>query len=448
MKRSPCRWLVFAALLLAGCASSTQLARRSDEALQRGDLRKAYEMARRALDKEPGNPAAQGAFANAATQLSDDYKGRVLRLAAVDTIAAARMALDFRSARMEFARYPVTLPQDPPYRERETLVLGAAARIRYAEAARSLAAGRPKEAVRRYEECAEFVPGYLDVDEQAAVAMDRATSWVAVMPFDNQVAIPGLGHDLSGRVGGELAVRAGSPAFRFTRAISPSELDGKLTVTQARGLTREQAVELGRTLGVERVVAGRLTGLRTNTVTEDMTHPIWHRTLEKLPDGTVQEHWERVDLRVIDRVRTVELTCTYEVVEVLTGEVLATRTEPVGAAARIVWSDFVAEDDCDDYALATPAMRQKDSRDADNRAREWKSRYGDRTLPTFLETVREQRDKRARYHSRYRDEFYGDTRARPVFMGELPDEDEMAWVALRDAWKPVIQSLQALDPVD
>jgi hypothetical protein len=448
MRRSRHRWLLFAMLLLAGCASSSQLARQSEDALEKGDMRKAYEKARRALDKDPGNGAAQSAFANAATQLSDDYKARVMRLAEVDTIAAARMALDFKAARMEFARYPVTLPEDPPYRDHEARVVDAAARIRYREAGQSLADGRPKEATRRYEECAEFVPGYRDVDRKALEAMELAIARVAVMPFDNQVDVPGLGHGVSGRIGEELMRRAGSPAFRFTRALPPAELDEKLTVAQARGLARDQAVALGRRLGVQRVVCGRLSGMRMNTTTDDVTQPIYRRVLEKQPDGGTEERWERIDLRVIDRLRTMDMSCAYEVVDVKSGAIVASGSVPAQAAARIVWSDYVARDDCDDYALVTPAMRQADARAADARVKDWKERYGDRTLPKFLETVREQRDKRTRYHSRYRDEFYPDTRSRPVFMGELPDEDEMAWVALRDAWKPVIEALRGLDPVD
>lgn len=448
MRRARHLLIAVATLLLAGCASSTRLAQQSDEALARGDLRTAYEKARRALDKEPANTAARGAFANAATQLADDFKGRVLRLAEVDTIAAARMALDFRGMRAEFSRYPVALPDDAPYGAREARIVDAAARIRYVEAGRSLEAGRPKEAVRRYEECVTFVPGFRDADARAAGAMERAIARHAVLPFENGVDVPGLGHELARRIGDELVRRAGSPAFRFTRAMTPGELDEKLTVAQARGLTREQAVALGRRLGVARVVCGRLSGMRSHSATEDRTVPIWHRTLEKQDDGSTAEHWEREEMRVIDRLRTVAMTCTWELVAVSSGEVLASRTESSEAAARIVWSDFIARGDCDDYALVTPEMRTADARGADARHKDFRKRYGDRTLPQFLEGVRTQRDQRARYQPRFRDEFHADTRARPVFLGGLPDEDELARVALRDVWRPVIGRLQELDPLD
>ncbi|NOT33273.1 MAG: hypothetical protein HOP12_03790 [Candidatus Eisenbacteria bacterium] len=436
------------ALALASCAGPDRLARQSEEALERGDLRKAYEKARRALDKSPENPAARNAFAAVATQMSDDYKGRILRLAPADTVVAARKALEFRELRAEFARYPVTLPGDAPYLESEQRIVRGAAGIRYREATQSLRDGRPKEAVRRFEECAEFVPGFRDVDRRIPEAFERAVTRIAVLPFDDQVEVPGLAMGLATRIGDEVRKRAGSPSFRFTRVLPIGDLEDRLTVSQARGLTRDQAITLGRQLGAQRVVWGRVTGLRTNTTLADESLPIWRRSSYRDTSGTTQYRWEREYLRVIDRERVVSVSSVLELIDVKTGEAIVTRVEPREAIARIVWSKDLASGGHDDYALYSGDQRRTDSRGCDAMEKRFKERYGDRSLPTFLDGLEENRDVRGRYRPDYRSEFYRDTRRQPVFLGELPHEDELVWVALRDLWNPVYEALRELDPQD
>ena len=80
-------------LLALGCASANKMSRRSELALMAGDLRGAYEHARHAVEKEPGNPRARAAYATAATRLLDDRKARILSIAEVDTVAAAVQTL-------------------------------------------------------------------------------------------------------------------------------------------------------------------------------------------------------------------------------------------------------------------------------------------------------------------------------------------------------------------
>ena len=86
LRRSPFLTLLPLLALLGGCASPAKLAERSHDALAAGDLRKAYEMARRALEKDPSHPDARSAFGAAATRIAIDYRTRIGRLAPIDTI--------------------------------------------------------------------------------------------------------------------------------------------------------------------------------------------------------------------------------------------------------------------------------------------------------------------------------------------------------------------------
>jgi hypothetical protein len=65
-------------------------------------------------------------------------------------------------------------------------------------------------------------------------------------------------------------------------------------------------------------------------------------------------------------------------------------------------------------------------------------------LKDFLRSSKEQRT-RERYATRYRGEFYRNTRDTPVWLGELPGENEMASVAARDVWRDVLRELQAVN---
>jgi len=126
--RPPCSWIFPAllALTVIGCASSAELARRSRRSLAAGDLRQAYETARRALDKDAENAEARAAFGAAATEMAIQYRTRIARIAPVDTVAAAREALEFRAFRAEVDRYPVAIAGDPDDLEVEAR-LGTAA---------------------------------------------------------------------------------------------------------------------------------------------------------------------------------------------------------------------------------------------------------------------------------------------------------------------------------
>ncbi|HUK62324.1 MAG TPA: hypothetical protein VLV15_03290 [Dongiaceae bacterium] len=436
--------LPWCALLVMSCASADQLARQSDQALARGDLRGAYEKARRALDKEPGNANARNAFAAAAGQMSDTYKSQILSLAQTDTLGAARTVLDFRELQSQISRYPVELAPDPAYVQAETRILAGAARLRYDAGRQALATHRPKEAWRCFTECMGFDPHYRDVASRIDDAYQRAITRVAVLPFENQIDVPGLAEVLQQDVAGELSRRSASPAFQFTRVLSPEEVERGMTVAESRGLDPVQARALGRTLSADRVVCGRLSALRSNSDVADWRFPVYHLVSGQNSEGQRVDTWVATDMHVVSRRRHVQLSCTYEVLDVRTGAVLAIDTHAYEAWARVVWSDFVADDDLDHYRLAPPDAGQPD---ADRAQREWDDHVGGMSLHELLEHTRDH-DRGGDWNDRYRGEFSRDTRDHPVCLGGLPPESDMAHLALEGAWQPVLDALRALDPQD
>jgi hypothetical protein len=431
------------ALVVMSCASANQLARQSDEALARGDLRGAYEKARRALDKESGNANARNAFAAAAGQMSDGYKSQIMSLARTDTVGAARTVLDFRDLRNEIARYPVELAPDPAYLQAEARILSGAARMRYAAAEQALASHRPKDAWRGFTECMRFDPGYPEVANRVDDAYQRAITRVAVLPFENQVLVPGLTEGLERDLANELSRRAASPAFQFTRVLSPDEVDRGMTVEESHGLTTDEARGLGRTLGADRVVCGRITALRSNSDASDWGVPIFHEVHSQDSQGQSTETWAQTTIRVVSRRRHVQVTCTYQVIDVRTGAVLATDSQPYEAWAKVVWSDASLDDKPDHYRLAPPDA----GHDADRAQHDWDEHVGGISLQELLEHVGDS-NRLGDWNGRYRSEFTRDNRDHPVCLVALPPESDMAFLALAGAWQPVLEALRVLDPQD
>ena len=111
MKLMRREWIaVLATALLLSCASSEQLARRSQNELSQGQADKAYQTAIVALKHQPENREARAALVAAATELQQRREDRVRALAVSDTVAAAREALALHSFRAEVLRLGGPLP--------------------------------------------------------------------------------------------------------------------------------------------------------------------------------------------------------------------------------------------------------------------------------------------------------------------------------------------------
>lgn len=437
---------LLAALLLASCAGPAKLARQSDEALARGDLRKAYDRALRAVEKDPQNAAARASYTAASRRVADDYKARVRALAAADSVAAAGLALEYRAFRGSVAVHGSELLPDEAYRSAEARILGAAARAHYRQGREAMAAKRPKQAWREFDACRRY-DGWADADKLQDRAYLAARSRVAVFPLEDGVRVPGLSQEVSERVDRELARRAAG-SFRFTELVDPENVGRIMTVSQSKGMSRDEAMSLGRRLGADRVVVGRIAGLRSNNDLKDLTLPIYRRVESKDDKGVTRVRWDEATLRVVTREREVAVSWSFDVLDVESGAVVASRSVPSNTAARVVWTDFKPEGDCDRYALLPPDVRRSDAARARQVDAQWEERLGSWTLPSLLLKARDARG-RARWSKEYRSDFRGvDSRRRPVWLGELPGEDDLAFVALDEAWHPVLTTLQELDARD
>ena len=82
---------------------------------------------------------------------------------------------------------------------------------------------------------------------------------------------------------------------------------------------------------------------------------------------------------------------------------------------------------------------------AKNREMEWKTDFGNWTLPALLERARKDRSHRHYGHGDRATFIQQDCGERPIWLAELPDERELALIALDGLWQPVLGMLQELD---
>src|SRR5204862_8000936 len=99
-----------ALLIVAVCAGPAKLAQKSEEKLANGENGRDWELAIRALDKDPGNTRARAAATAAGNAMARNWEQRIHGLAQTDTLAAAEQVLELAAFRTNAARYAVITP--------------------------------------------------------------------------------------------------------------------------------------------------------------------------------------------------------------------------------------------------------------------------------------------------------------------------------------------------
>src|SRR4029077_6275056 len=238
------------AALVAGCAGPNKLAERSQQKLSNGDVWRAWQLATRALDREPMNPNAKQAAAAAGRVISDDWQRRIQALAPIDSVKAAEQVLEFTQFRTDAIRY-TTIDVGPVWASEEHTLRLAAARSHYLAASQAKTVHRPKAAFVEFQECERFVTNYKDALPLADRMSQQALTQVAVLPFSSG-SDPGFGREVSEHWRDALAKDMAPPQARFTRIMGSDAITSRMTLSQLGRLTREDAVKLGRKAGAER----------------------------------------------------------------------------------------------------------------------------------------------------------------------------------------------------
>lgn len=435
--------LLLALLLpvIASCAGPNELTRRGHESLTDGDPHKAYEMAIKALKKNPDHAEARAVLGVAANAIAEDWRTRIFNLAAVDTVMAAEQVLELTAFQHDVATWGARVDAPPAWRSAETAIRSSAARSLYDEAEQSLAAGVPKRAYGLFLASQRYIPGYRDAALRADEAYELAVARVAVLPFVNDTSMPGLSQLMNDRIQEKVGSSSSMRYLEFTELVAPTRVLQAISLAQLSDMPREEAVLIGEALGADQVVRGKVFGERTHTETERYRETIYRRVEEIDDDGNKVVSYREQTFDAILRRRTVKVSWAMEALDVKGVIPLAERGGTEEVVAYTAYSSFEAVGDCDDYHLGPPS-------DVDGRKRaqaRWKETFGEWSLAEFLEHARKNRRSRVAYKPDYRDEFRGGTAGRPVFLDDLPSDKDLIVVAMHDVWKPVHSMLQELD---
>lgn len=439
------RWLAVAALgaTLASCATSTQLARRSEREERAGQLEAAWATARAAVDRKAGNPEARAAAVRTGQALLADREHQVLATAAGgDTLTAGDQVLALAKLRLELERYSVPIPPDAAFAAAEASIRRNAAAQNYDLGRQSQKADRPKEAYRRYVVARDLVPRFRDLDTRLPKVYERAITPVAILPFNETAGLDGLAQPIADRTYSEVAKRLDPDAFTFTRLVPQGTVYGRVSVSELGQIDRDRAIALGRALGARRVVWARLTNLRTDTDSEIWHESLWRSEDAKDDSGRAITRWEEHPFTAFARQRHVTVTCEFDVLDTDSEESLLHRSFERDMAARAVWTEFHPDGNASAYQLCPGDAGDDRIKQANER---WHSMFGGWGVPQLLECTRQ---GRARGPSRdeLRQAFASDPSHGQMFLADPPPAGDLAAVALDDVWKPVLSALAELDP--
>ncbi len=439
--------LLLLALALVSCASPAALVRRSDKALDQGDARKAYELARRAVQREPGNEEARRALDAAATWIADDWRARIVRLADVDTIAAARQTLEFQTFRAQAADDGARLAADREFERTETALRVAARGIHTRAGKAAAKSQRWKRAHVEYEQALRYAGASSELSKLVDQAYQRAQTRVVLMPMRDEAGLGPVSRELTDDVYAALARGMASDDFRYTRLVPVSEVWEHVTVAQLDDLRREDALKLARKLGASQVVFGRAFGLHSDTNTGWYRERVYRRYTEKDSTGT-HERWSEEPMDVIWRRRDVTVQADFEVIDVDDETVLGHRVHPFSRSARTAWTSFHPVGECKEYGLYTPAMKSQSSTRVARLESEWKEAMGETALPGFLEQARSHRTTRSGWKREYRRDWVASAAQAVWFLNDLPPVTDLAYAALLPSAGTLREELARLDPLD
>ena len=434
-----------ALLLVLGCAGPSKLAEKSEQMLAGGENSRAWELAIRALDRDPGNARARAAASAAGNALTQEWMQRIHALAQSDSLAAAEQVLKLNAFRVGASRY-AALGVSPDEAQEEQALRLSAARTHYQHGVADASSQRPKRAYLHFQDAHRFVPDYRDAARLADKAYEKGLTRVVVVPFSTASGGVSMGRDVAAEWRDGLAQRLAPPDAHFTRVLGSAEVEEQMSVSQLGRLTRQDALSLARKAGAQRVVWGSIGGVDARTNLHLFTDVIARRVVEKGADGQTITRWVDVPIEVLSRVRTVTTSVDYEVIATRGGATLAHQHAPRTTSARVVWTTFMPEGDLGAYALVSDLVRAAHPDRARQIETRWKEACGDNTtLQQVLDARRSSRSS-GHYEREALARFVAGTAF--VFLQELPPAEDLAFAALAGGWQPLCDDLLKLDDVD
>ena len=437
--------VLLAVSLVVGCSGPSKLTEKSEKELAQGDAWRAWQLATRALDKEPGNPRARSAATAAGASIVQEWQRRIRALAEVDTLKAAEEVLEMTEFRENAAPY-ATIPMGGGWPAEEQTLRRAAVQAYYQRGLEAAKSGRPKKAYSEYMDAERFVSGYRDLAKRADKAMSDAVTRVVVVPFRGSSSGSVLGVQVAQAWREDLVQRVAPPAARFTRILGGDAVERSMTVADLAGVSRGEAIRLARNAGADRAVWGTIGQVESSTKFHFFRDTIARKVVVRDPQGRESVQWIDVPIEVVARVRDVTVNADYEVIDVDGGASLAQRHVRRSTSARVVWTSYDPEGDPSTYALVSETVRTSNPNRVKDVESRWSSVCGSGTTVTQVLEARQKSRNSGHYAREALPRFVAG--AAFVFLEELPPAEDLAYAALSQGSSPVLDDILRLDPID
>ena len=251
--------------------------------------------------------------------------------------------------------------EDAGYAEEERGILAGAAARQYDTGVAASHGGNDKEAFRRFSEARDFWPAYRDVDARMQQAFQNAHVRLAILPFNDEMDVPGLADQVRRQMAAEVAQRLRPDQLMFTEIVPQDEIDRRITVDEQRHMTGDRAVAIGRRIGASRVVWGRIYGAHFETNTDHYVGSVYRR--EEHDDSlhrTVTRYVE-IGFEAVRRERNVKVSVSSQVLDTSQPEPVTQRERNLAASARTIYTSYQPDGDCDRYVLVPPDLEQHDA---------------------------------------------------------------------------------------
>ncbi|TMQ66288.1 MAG: hypothetical protein E6K79_02745 [Candidatus Eisenbacteria bacterium] len=445
MLRRLAPFLLAIPILINSCSGPSKLTEKSEQKLAGGDAWRAWQLATRALDKEPGNPRSRAAATAAGTAIAQEWQRRIHSLAETDSLKAAAQVLDLTEFRENASRY-ATIPMGAEWPAEERTLRQMAARTHFQRGREAADSGRPKRAYSEFTEAELYVSDYRDVAKRADKALGQALTSVAVVPFRARSAEPSLGIQVAQAWRDNLVQGLAPPAARFTRILGGDAIERTMTLSELEDVTREEAVRLGNEMGANRVVWGSIGAVKSSTRLNLFKDTVCRRVMARDADGHESAHWVDVPIEVVARVRDVTVGVDYEVIAIRSGATIARRHVDRSTSARVVWTSYQPEGDPASYSLVSETVRSADPNRARDVETRWKSVCGDATTLVQVLEARRSAGSSGHYVREALPRFVAG--AAFVFLEDLPPAEDLALTTLSRGSAPLQDDLLRLDDID
>jgi len=235
-------------------------------------------------------------------------------------------------------------------------------------------------------------------------------------------------------------------SMAFTRILGDDAIERSMTISELEGLSREQAIRLGKKAGAHRVVWGSIGRVRSSTKMNFFRDSVARRVVEREANGTETVRWVEVPIEVVARIRDVTVGIDYEVISVRSGASIARRHVDRATQARVVWTSQQLDGDPDSYSLVSETVRATNPNRVKDVETRWRAVCGDAATVAQVIQARRAAGPSSRYRRDSLKRFAAG--AAFVFLEDLPPAEDLALAALTQGSAPLRDDLLRLDAID